>query len=52
MLRPPPRITPMDFRVEQQTTNDMSGQDIWNGISKGKYKLILQLWVGMWVGKT
>ena len=24
---------------------------IWNGIGKGKYKLSLHLWVGMWVMK-
>ena len=26
-------------------------KNIWNGISKGKYKLNLHLWVGMWVRK-
>ena len=24
---------------------------IWNGIGKGKYKLSLHLWVGMWIRK-
>ena len=26
-------------------------KNIWNGISKGKYKFSFHLWVGMWVRK-
>ena len=52
--------------VWQYTTNTISGlqtknedsvrnmyiyKNIWNGIGKGKYKLSLQVWVGMWVRK-
>ena len=52
VLRPPPRITPRDFRVERKGKNAMFlMNNIWNGIGKGKYKLSLQLWVGMWVRK-
>ena len=35
----------------RQTTVKNKTSIIWNGISKGKYKLSLQLWVGMWVRK-
>ena len=52
ILRPPPRITPRDFRVERKGKNAIFlTNNIWNGIGKGKYKLSLQLWVGMWVRK-
>ena len=37
ILRPPPRITPREFRVEQKGKNAMFlTNNIWNGIGKGK----------------
>ena len=34
-------------KIAQSNTKN----NIWNGISKGKYKLSFLLWVGMWVRK-
>ena len=37
ILRPSPRITPRDFRVEWKGKNTIfSMNNIWNGIGKGK----------------
>ena len=35
----------------RRTTVKNKTSIIWNGISKGKYKLSFHLWVGMWVRK-
>ena len=44
ILRPPPRITPRDFRVERKGKNAIFlMNNIWNGIGKGKYKLSLNV---------
>ena len=35
----------------QKIAQSNTKNNIWNGISKGKYKLSFHLWVGMWVRK-
>ena len=37
--------------MHQTLQNNLQISIIWNGTGKGKYKLSLHLWVGMWVSK-